>query len=178
MYETNLKYFEEALKMKMVLDANDELKSANDNINWTLTYRKKSIEESKQIKTTIFEYFQDIANEYNFQFELDLPEGKYQSTKWYYNNIRIFPINGIIKPFKTKTRSKRNPISPALRHEALVRDGYRCLECGASNKETSLEVDHIISVAQGGTDELHNLQTLCITCNRAKDNRTWKAGKT
>jgi len=51
---------------------------------------------------------------------------------------------------------KRIPINAALRHEAFVRDGYRCLECGASNQDTSLEVDHIIPVSQGGTDELQS----------------------
>ena len=71
---------------------------------------------------------------------------------------------------------KRIPINAALRHEVFVRDGYRCLECGASNQDTSLEVDHIIPVNQGGTDELNNLQTLCMQCNRAKSNRAWKAG--
>ena len=176
MYELNLQLFKEALKMKMLLDANEELKSTNNILNCTLKNQNIPPIEAEEIKTSIFEEFQDIANEYNFQFEIDLLEGKYQRTKWYYNDERIFPINGVIKPFTKKTM-KRNPINPALRHETLVRDDYRCLECGASNMDTSLEVDHIIPVAQGGTDELKNLQTLCITCNRAKNNRTWKAGQ-
>ena len=97
----------------------------------------------------------------------------------YYKGIRIAHLNGVIKPFTTNTQitPKRNPINPALRHEVLHRDGYRCLECGATNKDIQLEIDHIIPVAQGGTDELNNLQTLCMTCNRAKNNRAWTAGQ-
>lgn len=32
----------------------------------------------------------------------------------------------------------------------------------------TLEVDHVTPVADGGTDELHNLATLCRDCNRGK----------
>jgi 5-methylcytosine-specific restriction endonuclease McrA len=33
-----------------------------------------------------------------------------------------------------------------------------------------LEVDHKVPVAQGGSDALDNLQTLCVDCNRGKRN--------
>jgi 5-methylcytosine-specific restriction endonuclease McrA len=48
----------------------------------------------------------------------------------------------------------------------LQRDKYRCVLCGASG--VSLEVDHKIPVARGGSDDLDNLQTLCFPCNRGK----------
>jgi hypothetical protein len=40
--------------------------------------------------------------------------------------------------------------------------------CGRSKDEVELEVDHVVSVADGGTDELHNLATLCRDCNGGK----------
>ena len=76
----------------------------------------------------------------------------------------------------TPTR-KRKPITKSLRHEVFKRDGYKCVECGATKKETKLHVDHIIPVSQGGSDELDNFQTLCEACNLAKKNRKWKGGK-
>ena len=98
--------------------------------------------------------------------------------KWYYKGAWIRPINGGILPIRLEKngKPKRDPIPGVLRHEVFQRDGYRCQECGATNLEISLEVDHIIPVSQGGTDELSNLQTLCIICNRAKGNRTWTGG--
>lgn len=48
------------------------------------------------------------------------------------------------------------------------------LVCGATNKETTLEIDHIIPVAKGGTNDISNLQTLCKECNRAKSATIWK----
>ena len=35
-----------------------------------------------------------------------------------------------------------------LRHEVFKRDNYRCRECGATNKETTLEIDHIVPVSK------------------------------
>lgn len=66
-------------------------------------------------------------------------------------------------------RFLRNSLPKGIRHEVLKRDNYRCVECGASNFEIRLEVDHIKSVAKGGTDEMDNLQTLCEVCNGEKN---------
>lgn len=71
----------------------------------------------------------------------------------------------------------RKPIPGRLRHRVFERDGYRCRECGATNKETTLHVDHIIPVAKGGTNKLSNLQTLCEKCNLSKHTDEWIGGK-
>jgi 5-methylcytosine-specific restriction endonuclease McrA len=77
------------------------------------------------------------------------------------------------EPPKAKARRK---ITGALRHEVFTRDEYRCLECGRTNKNGVLHVDHIIPVASGGLTILSNLQTLCSICNHAKWKREWKSG--
>ena len=75
------------------------------------------------------------------------------------------------------TRYGRQPIPRELRHEIFKRDGYRCRECGATKDETSLEIDHIIPVARGGTNDINNLQTLCRECNRMKHTDSWVGGE-
>lgn len=85
-------------------------------------------------------------------------------------------IDKDFKP-KIKKKNKRDPIESRLRHEVFKKDNYKCLECGKTNKETTLHVDHIVPVSQGGSDELDNLQTLCQACNLAKSNRKWEGGK-
>ena len=75
------------------------------------------------------------------------------------------------------TRQARDPISNSLRHEVFKRDNYKCKECGRTNKETTLHIDHVIPVSQKGTDELSNLQTLCDECNLQKKNRAWRGGE-
>jgi hypothetical protein len=68
-------------------------------------------------------------------------------------------------------RLTRPPISQRLRYAILKRDREQCVKCGASpkkNSEVTLEVDHIIPFAKGGTNDPTNLQTLCWSCNQGK----------
>ena len=62
------------------------------------------------------------------------------------------------------TRSRR---WKALRLQALRRDGWRCVECGARG---GLEVDHIKPVrdAPECAFDLANLQSLCPSCHARK----------
>jgi 5-methylcytosine-specific restriction endonuclease McrA len=62
------------------------------------------------------------------------------------------------------TKSKR---WPALRQQALRRDCFKCVKCGASGR---LEVDHIKSVRLSPelAWSLDNLQSLCRSCHTAK----------
>ena len=89
-------------------------------------------------------------------------------------NFKICPYCG----GELDTRYGRQPIPRKLRHEVFKRDGYRCRECGASKDETSLEIDHILPVAKGGTNDIDNLQTLCRECNRMKHTDEWVGGET
>ena len=89
-------------------------------------------------------------------------------------NFKICPYCGS----ELATRYGRQPIPRKLRHEVFKRDGYRCRECGASKDETSLEIDHILPVAKGGTNDIDNLQTLCRECNRMKHTDEWVGGET
>jgi hypothetical protein len=63
---------------------------------------------------------------------------------------------------------QRRSLPNHLRVQVLARDKYRCLMCGRDKSEVALEVDHVKPVAQGGTDELDNLATLCRLCNNGK----------
>ena len=64
--------------------------------------------------------------------------------------------------------AKRKPLSKAERYEILKRDKFTCQYCGAKAPDVILEIDHIIPVAEGGTNETVNLITACRDCNRGK----------
>ncbi len=64
--------------------------------------------------------------------------------------------------------SKRKALSKGMRFDVFRRDGYKCRYCGRDSTAVILEVDHIIPVAEGGTNDEANLITSCFDCNRGK----------
>ena len=66
------------------------------------------------------------------------------------------------------TKTPRILITDSVRDYVFQRDRYHCQSCGISQKETKLQIDHIIPLALGGSNDLSNLQTLCGPCNRRK----------
>jgi len=69
---------------------------------------------------------------------------------------------------QSKKRHKRYvPLS--VRWEVLKRDSFACCKCGAKKDDGAiLEVDHVVAIANGGSNDPANLQTLCFQCNRGK----------
>jgi hypothetical protein len=63
---------------------------------------------------------------------------------------------------------KRKGLSKKIRFEIFKRDEFACQYCGRTPPSIILEVDHIVAVANGGTDDLINLITACFDCNRGK----------
>lgn len=84
------------------------------------------------------------------------------------------------KKQKEEEKAKRRKISQKDRQYVLERDNYTCQICGISKQYLDsfqkglgdyllFEVDHIQSVAKGGTGaDVNNLQCLCWRCNRKK----------
>jgi len=57
----------------------------------------------------------------------------------------------------------------ALRFNVLKRDNFTCQYCGQHAPDVKLEVDHIVPIVEGGTNEESNLITSCYACNRGKE---------
>lgn len=70
----------------------------------------------------------------------------------------------ISKRRRTQFNAKRDQLLLVL----IDRDSYVCQECG---KIEGLEIDHIVPLSRGGSDELDNLQLLCHACNMAKKDK-------
>lgn len=54
------------------------------------------------------------------------------------------------------------------RFDVFKRDDFTCKYCGKKSPEVVLEVDHIVPVCEGGTDDPINLATSCWDCNHGK----------
>jgi 5-methylcytosine-specific restriction endonuclease McrA len=68
----------------------------------------------------------------------------------------------------SKQKTPRIYIPIEVRKYVYQRDNYQCQSCGKKAQETQLNIDHIISLAKGGSNDISNLQTLCSICNQRK----------
>lgn len=69
---------------------------------------------------------------------------------------------------KETQKTERIRIPQVVRKYVFQRDNYQCKACGQTQLETELNIDHIIPLARGGSNDISNLQTLCRTCNQSK----------
>ena len=67
-----------------------------------------------------------------------------------------------------ETTPKRKKLSKKIRFEVFKRDNFTCQYCGRKAPDVVLEVDHITPVAKGGKNNIMNLITSCMECNRGK----------
>ncbi len=67
----------------------------------------------------------------------------------------------------------RRKIPPEIRHLVRQRADYLCEYCHISEhwQYVRVTIDHVIPLAQGGSDDFHNLALACFHCNRRKSDR-------
>lgn len=65
-------------------------------------------------------------------------------------------------------KKQRLPITAQIRFNVFKRDGFKCVYCGMPGTHCILEVDHVVPVAEGGTNDLSNLAACCADCNSGK----------
>lgn len=87
-------------------------------------------------------------------------------------------MNAALSAVAASSTTRRRRIADATREAIMARAGMKCEFCKVEvkvkkdNKYDSApnlaEIDHIIPVADGGSDEPENLRLLCLRCNRSK----------
>lgn len=69
------------------------------------------------------------------------------------------------RPSARPAQTRRRVWSDDERRLILERDGWACVQCGATSE---LEIDHVIPWSRGGADTADNAQVLCRSCNASK----------
>lgn len=62
----------------------------------------------------------------------------------------------------------RKPLSVRTRFEVFKRDDFTCRYCFRRTPAVVLEIDHVVPVADGGSNDPMNLVTACWECNAGK----------
>lgn len=98
------------------------------------------------------------------------------------NDSRRMGINRLLRHFGY---TDKNVVGPAVDRESGIRSKYLwplfvsqqgiCPGCDTTFLEHEFHVDHIVSLANGGSNELNNLQLLCQDCNLQKHTGTMDA---
>jgi hypothetical protein len=87
---------------------------------------------------------------------------------YWHKECQSWPFRVTKADILARRRSEFDRKSKMIRKVLIQRDGERCKFCGTTDK---LTIDHIVSIYQGGSDDLDNLQLLCSSCNSRKGNR-------
>lgn len=64
--------------------------------------------------------------------------------------------------------AQRKSLRKSARFAIFQRDGFTCAYCGRRPPNAVLEIDHIVPLAEGGTNDDTNLITSCEDCNAGK----------
>lgn len=87
------------------------------------------------------------------------------------DDVRAFDIATPIPPKRTRQLT-RDGIQTRVRFRVLERDNFRCVYCGATAEQARLVIDHVVSVADGGSNDESNLVAACEECNAGKGRRS------
>ena len=99
--------------------------------------------------------------------------GKSEALKFSDKTIRCadgseFPVPLVIRLIKVIRMIYRNRV-PYSKRNIMVRDGHKCVYCGATER---LTIDHMVPSSRGGKTNFENCVTACQPCNNKKNNRT------
>lgn len=73
--------------------------------------------------------------------------------------------------FGSRPPRPRSGVTPRVRFAVLESAGFTCRYCGAMAPAVRLVVDHVVPVADGGSDDPDNLVAACVECNAGKADR-------
>ena len=118
-----------------------------------------SADEWNNVKTAVEEFF--VVSE----------------TEWRHERIER-DLEVAIKKALGDNRRPCAEVWKKIRSNVFDRDDYTCQYCGA--RGVKLECDHVVPVSKGGSHDMLNLVTACISCNRSKRDLSveeWKGFK-
>jgi 5-methylcytosine-specific restriction endonuclease McrA len=91
--------------------------------------------------------------------------------RWREANIEYFRAYSALKMRIRRGLRGRNGGTYTLDDVQAMRDRQHGLCAACQRPEPKLQVDHIVPITKGGTNDPENLQLLCGACNKSKGNK-------
>ena len=104
------------------------------------------------------------------------------ATAWVAKLVKLAPVTGIVEELvKFDAQKLQNPEISGIEYQQgtlfeyevreylLEKFGRKCVYCGAEN--VSLNIDHVVPKARGGSNRISNLVLSCVNCNQKKDSQ-------
>ena len=160
-----LSYFFKNRKALKVIDDFDEFCNP-DTASPYINYMNLSLDTESQIDYFFHLCNMILENDFDSIFNYQIEHANYYLSVQ--SKIKKYYLNKIKDKFNKKRRSIFSQSRDKLMLKIIERDGYFCQECEITKK---LSLDHIIPLSKGGSDEMDNLQILCVSCNSSKGDR-------
>lgn len=90
---------------------------------------------------------------------------KYTNPKQFHSNY--MEMSGIPNPLSNQRGQVKRSVSETRKKYVASNQNWKCGDCG-NQLDYTFEVDHILPLNEGGTNDIENLVSLCPSCHRKK----------
>lgn len=118
-------------------------------------------------------YHKMYANKNHDRLEAYKEANRHRFRDWFRNYVRTHREQRAINEANRRTRKELmgGSFTAQQWRELKARYNYTCLCCGRQEPEIRLTADHVIPLSRGGSNDISNIQPLCLSCNSSKGAR-------
>jgi 5-methylcytosine-specific restriction endonuclease McrA len=130
-------------------------------------YRRIHRERDLQVRKVWLKANPDKKIEYDRRYARRHPDAMKQYLRAW---NKAHPESMLVQKHRRRARKAQNGGKYTRREWLALCAEYdnRCLCCGRQAPGIRLQVDHVIPISRGGTNDISNIQPLCAECNRVK----------
>lgn len=147
----------------------DEYRKANREANraWRQNHREDYLERNRvRVKTYQEKNREKYREQSRAYHEANRDTHRVQMNAYRRDNLEAFAVREANR--RARKAKAGGSFTQQEWHDLCAFYDYTCLRCGKQEPDIELTVDHVVSLSQGGSNSIDNLQPLCRSCNTSK----------